>query len=602
MPVIPQATIEQVRNASDIVDVIGSYIPLKRAGTNFLGLCPFHKEKTPSFNVSPSKQIFHCFGCHKGGDVFSFLREFENLTFVETVQRLAERARIPIEFEMTPGQREEGSLKEKLRSLHEQVAKRWEIALSNDGAAQIARDYLAKRGVSDEAVSRFRMGYAPDKWDDTLNWAKSKKHDSQLLEKGGLAISGDNGHYDRFRGRLIFPICDEQGRVIGFSGRVLVADQKGGKYINSPETPIFSKSRVIYGLDKAKLPILDAKSVIVCEGQLDTIACHLAGIENAVAPQGTALTADHARILKRYAEEVVLCFDSDTAGQQAALRSLDDLLASGLAIRVVVIPQPHDPDSFIRENGAESFRKLIDDAPGFFDFLINYLCQIHDADSDRGRVNIVKAMREAVQKTNNPVLIDTYAQKLSHRLGVAADAVRTEFAKRKRTFQRVEPELAEEEIPIPEDELPLPKLSPVEFWLLKLALFGETPVEWLESHLDLQWVGHHGVREILQQHFALIAENPDAGLPELLAVLPSEPFRKLATESVADGRNIPNPDRQLKDIVLRLRNQFIEARLAEIQRDLSPGSTDEERWPELISERNALKDLITHPLEPLAGS
>ena len=359
---------------------------------------------------------------------------------------------------------------------------------------------------------------------------------------------------------------------------------------------------MIYGLDKAKRPILDAKSVIVCEGQLDTIACHLAGIENSVAPQGTALTADHARILKRYAEEVVLCFDSDTAGQQAALRSLDDLLASGLAIRVAVIPQPHDPDSFIRENGAESFRKLIDDAPGFFDFLINYLCQIHDADSDRGRVNIVQAMREAVQKTNNPVLIDTYAQKLSHRLAVAVDAVRTEFAKRKRTFQRVEPELAEEEIPIPEDELPLPKPSPVEFWLLKLALFGETPVEWLESHLDLQWVGHHGVREILQQHFALIAENPDAGLPELLAALPSEPFRKLATEAVVDGRNIPNPDRQLKDIVLRLRNQFIEARLAEIQRDLSPGSTDEERWPELISERNALKDLITHPLEPLAGS
>ena len=482
------------------------------------------------------------------------------------------------------------------------MAKRWEIALANDGAAQIARDYLAKRGVSDEAVRRFRMGYAPDKWDDTLNWAKSKKHDSQLLEKGGLAISGDKGHYDRFRGRLIFPICDEQGRVIGFSGRVLVADQKGGKYINSPETPIFSKSRVIYGLDKAKRPILDAKSVIVCEGQLDTIACHLAGIENAVAPQGTALTADHARILKRYAEEVVLCFDSDTAGQQAALRSLDDLLASGLAIRVAVIPQPHDPDSFIQENGTESFRKLLDDAPGFFDFLINYLCQIHDADSDRGRVNIVKAMREAVQKTNNPVLIDTYAQKLSHRLGVAADAVRTEFAKRKRTFQRVEPELAEEEISIPEDELPLAKPSPVEFWLLKLALFGETPVEWLESHLDLQWVGHHGVREILQQHFALIAENPNAGLPELLAVLPSEPFRKLATEAVVDGRNIPNPDRQLKDIVLRLRNQFIEARLAEIQRDLSPGSTDEERWPELISERIALKDLITHPLEPLAGS
>jgi len=461
---------------------------------------------------------------------------------------------------------------------------------------------LAKRGVSNEAVKRFRMGYAPNKWDDTLNWAKSKKHDAQLLEKGGLVISGDKGHYDRFRGRLIFPICDEQGRVIGFSGRVLAAEQKGGKYINSPETPIFSKSRVIYGLDKAKRPILDAKSVVVCEGQLDTIACHLAGIENAVAPQGTALTADHARILKRYAEEVVLCFDSDTAGQQAALRSLDDLLTSGLAIRVAIIPQPHDPDSFIQKNGAEAFRKLIHDAPDFFDFLINYLCEIHDADSDRGRVNIVQAMREAVQKTNNPVLIDTYAQKLSHRLGVSVDAMRAEFAKRKRTFQRAEPEFVEEEIPIPEDQLPLPKPSPVEFWLLKLALFGETPAEWLESHLDLQWVVHRGVKEILQQLFALIAEKPDAGLSDLLAVLPSEPFRKLATEAMIDGRKIPNPDRQLRDIVLRLRNQFIESRLAEIQRDLIPGATDEAKWPELINERNALKDLIIQPLELLAGS
>ena len=211
MPVIPQVTIEQIRNASDIVDVIGSFVPLKRAGTNFLGLCPFHKEKTPSFNVNPSKQIFHCFGCHKGGDVFTFIREFENLSFIESVQRLADRARISIDFEMTPGQREEGSLKEKLRTLHDQVAKLWEITLANDASARVARDYLARRGVSDEAVKRFRMGYAPDKWDNILNWAKSKKHDTNLLEKGGLVIAGDKGHYDRFRGRLIFPICDEQG-------------------------------------------------------------------------------------------------------------------------------------------------------------------------------------------------------------------------------------------------------------------------------------------------------------------------------------------------------------------------------------------------------
>ena len=601
MPVIPQATIEQIRNASDIVEIIGSFVPLKRAGTNFLGLCPFHKEKTPSFNVNPSKQIFHCFGCHKGGDVFTFIREFENLNFLESVQRLAERAQIPIDFEMTPGQREEGSLQQKLRTLHEQVAKHWEMILANDANAQIARDYLARRGVSEEAVKRFRMGYAHDRWDNILNWAKSKKHDPNLLEKGGLVIAGDKGHYDRFRGRLIFPICDEQGRVVGFSGRVLSAEQKGGKYINSPETPIFSKSRIIYGLDKAKRPILDAKSTVVCEGQLDTIACHLAGIENSVAPQGTALTADHARILKRYAEEVILCFDSDTAGQQAALRSLDDLLASGLAIRVAVIPKPHDPDSFIRENGVEAFRHLIDEAPGFFDFLISYLCQIHDADSDRGRVNIVQAMREAVQKTDNPVLIDTYAQKLSHRLNVAADAVRSEFAKRKQNFQRISSLQEEKQIPVSE-EMPMAKPNSVEFWLLKLALAGETPTDWLESRLDLQWVNHDGIREILHQNFALYSENNSAIFPDLLGVLPSEAHKKLATESVADSRKIPNPTQQLNDIVLRLRNQFIDSRLSEIQRELVSSASDESRWPELISERDELKKLMSHPLEPLAGT
>ena len=601
MPVIPQATIEQIRNASDIVEIIGSFVPLKRAGTNFLGLCPFHKEKTPSFNVNPSKQIFHCFGCHKGGDVFTFIREFENLNFLESVQRLAERAQIPIDFEMTPGQREEGSLKQKLRTLHEQVAKHWEMILANDANAQIARDYLARRGVSEEAVKRFRMGYAHDRWDNILNWAKSKKHDPNLLEKGGLVIAGDKGHYDRFRGRLIFPICDEQGRVVGFSGRVLSPEQKGGKYINSPETPIFSKSRIIYGLDKAKRPILDAKSTVVCEGQLDTIACHLAGIENSVAPQGTALTADHARILKRYAEEVILCFDSDTAGQQAALRSLDDLLASGLAIRVAVIPKPHDPDSFIRENGVEAFRHVIDEAPGFFDFLISYLCQIHDADSDRGRVNIVQAMREAVQKTDNPVLIDTYAQKLSHRLNVAADAVRSEFAKRKQNFQRISSLQEEKQTPVSE-EMPMAKPNSVEFWLLKLALAGETPTDWLESRLDLQWVNHDGIREILHQNFALYSENNSAIFPDLLGVLPSEAHKKLATESVADSRKIPNPTQQLNDIVLRLRNQFIDSRLSEIQRELVSSASDESRWPELISERDELKKLMSHPLEPLAGT
>ena len=230
------ATLEQVRAASDIVDVIGSYLPLKRAGANFVALCPFHKEKTPSFNVNPHRQIFHCFGCHKGGDVFTFLREYENISFPEAVHRLAERARIPLEFEKDPARQKNRFLKDTLLQIHEQITQRWQAALANAGAGQAARDYLAKRGVSDEAVKLFRLGCAPDAWDDTVNWAKSKGYELSAVEQAGLILrkEGTDHYYDRFRGRLIFPICDDQGRVIGFSGRVLGGDEKTAKYVNSP--------------------------------------------------------------------------------------------------------------------------------------------------------------------------------------------------------------------------------------------------------------------------------------------------------------------------------------------------------------------------------
>src|SRR3954468_6517346 len=232
-------TLEQIRAASDIVDVIGSYLPLKRAGANFVTLCPFHKEKTPSFNVNPHRQIFHCFGCHKGGDVFTFIKEYENLSFIEAVERLAERARLPLEFERAAEGQQNRSLKDALLQIHEQIAQRWQQALKNDAAGQVARDYLKKRGVSDEAIQIFRLGYAPDAWDDTVNWTRSRSHDLAIVEKGGLIIAKDaSGYYDRFRGRLMFPICDEQGRVIGFSGRVLQADAEAAKYVNSPETAI----------------------------------------------------------------------------------------------------------------------------------------------------------------------------------------------------------------------------------------------------------------------------------------------------------------------------------------------------------------------------
>jgi DNA primase len=395
------ATLERIRAASDIVDVIGAALPLKKAGANFTALCPFHKEKTPSFNVNPDKQIFHCFGCHKGGDVFTFVKEYENIGFVDAVRRLAERAKIPLEFENNPAAQESRHLKDQLLEIHEKITQRWQNCLVNEAAGQTARDYLNKRGVSAEAIKLFRLGAAPELWDDTVNWAKSKNYELPLVEKAGLIIQKSEAgsqksetenptsdirpptsdlrrYYDRFRGRLMFPICDEQGRVIGFSGRILSGDEKTAKYVNSPETPIFTKSKVFFGLDKSKRALLDAQSAIVCEGQLDLIACFMAGVQNIVAPQGTAFTDQHARILKRYVDEVVLCFDSDEAGQNAAVRSLDHLLASGIAVRVAVMPKPHDPDSFIKNFGGEKFRELVQKADGFFDYYLNRLCATNE--------------------------------------------------------------------------------------------------------------------------------------------------------------------------------------------------------------------------------
>ncbi len=385
---ISPATLERIRAASDIVDIIGGYLPLKKAGANFTALCPFHKEKSPSFNVNPHKQIFHCFGCHKGGDVFTFVKEYENIGFVDAVRRLAERAKIPLEFDQNPAAQESRHLKDQLLDIHEQLTQRWQNCLASEAAGQLARDYLAKRGVSADAIKLFRIGAAPELWDDTVNWAKSKNFDLATVEKAGIIIRKEEtgNYYDRFRGRLMFPICDEQGRVIGFSGRVLSGDEKTAKYVNSPETPIFTKSKIFFGLDKSKRAILDAGFAIICEGQLDLIACFTNGVQNIVAPQGTAFTEQHARIIKRYANEVVLCFDSDNAGQNAIVRSLDHLLASGLAVRVAVLPPPHDPDSFIKTNGGEAFAELVENAEGFFDYYLNRLCATNEINSDKGRL------------------------------------------------------------------------------------------------------------------------------------------------------------------------------------------------------------------------
>jgi DNA primase len=599
------ATLEQIRAASDIVDVIGGYIPLKRNGANFVALCPFHREKTPSFNVNAHKQIFHCFGCHKGGDVFTFVKEYENIDFPDAVRRLAERARIPIETEHQPGGSETRHLKDRLFQIHEQITQRWQAALAAGEAGQMARDYLARRGVSAEAVQLFRLGCAPEAWDDTVNWAKSKHYELPLMEQAGLILrkEGSDHPYDRFRGRLIFPICDEQGRVVAFSGRILTGEEKTAKYVNSPETPIFTKGKVMFGLDKSKRALLDTHQAVICEGQLDLIACFMSGVKNVVAPQGTALTSEHTRLLKRYVDEVVLCFDSDNAGQNAAVRSLDSLLASGLAIRVATVPAPHDPDSFIKESGGAAFARLIENARGFFDYYLDRLCALHDPATDRGKRAVVQGMAEALQKTGNEVLRDTYAQKTALRLGVAADAMRQEFRKAPRASAAQAEEAAQ---PGESPEAAAPRPTQQEWWLLRVLLESDQYVEWVTAHLDVAWLPSASAREIVAERLRSGGNWPGA------AAWLSEPenarWQSLVTEILADSRPIPDAAALVQGsatrdgIVKILRDIDIDRRLAELDRKLAAPDLAEAESDALQGEKQELRVLKRQTLAPISGT
>jgi DNA primase len=598
---ISDNTLERIRAANDIVDVIGGYLPLKRAGANFVALCPFHKEKSPSFNVNPHRQIFHCFGCHKGGDVFTFVKEYENIGFVDAVRRLADRAKIPLELDQNPAAQQSRHIKDQLLQIHEQITQRWQNCLASEVAGQLARDYLAQRGVAAEAIKLFRLGAAPEAWDDTVNWAKAKGHDLAVMEQAGLILKKEETgrHYDRFRGRLMFPICDEQGRVIGFSGRILTGDEKTAKYVNSPETPIFTKSKVFFGLDKSKRAILDAGFAIVCEGQLDSIACYMAGVQNIVAPQGTAFTDQHARIIKRYVDEVVLCFDSDNAGQNAAVRSLDSLLASGLAVRVAVVPAPHDPDSFIKTNGGAAFQQLIAGAAGFFDFYLGRLCRTNDTATDKGRLTVLRDMAEAVRKTGNTVLVDKYAQKTALRLGVAPDAVRQEFHKIQVSavaaaadeyFDAQAAEAVEEVMTRP---------GAVELGLLKLVLRHEPGMDWLLAHLDANWIQHSQVRDIVARRLHAQREQTWRSLGAFLDEFTSVPVRALMTELVSTEHEIPNPDQQLADVVLRVRNQFVDRQMAALTQLLSQPEVRPGEHLELLRELQQWRQFKKQPLSPL---
>jgi len=424
---IPSQTIEQVAAANDVVEVISAYFPLKRAGSNFKALCPFHQEKTPSFTVSPQRQMFHCFGCGAGGTVFRFVMDYEHVDFPSAVRKLAARVGIPVVEERSsePGAEDrQHEARRLLLQLHAEATEWFHHNLMKRELGASARDYLKKRGIDSTKAKNWQLGYAPAEWDSLLNWALGRGYDRRQLLLSGLVRPRDedrpgNEVYDRFRDRIMFPICNDVGEVIAFSGRVLQAEAEAAKYLNSPETPLFRKGNVLFGLHKSKRALIDTGCAIVCEGQLDLITLFEAGVTNVVAPQGTAFTESQARILKRFVSEVVLCFDADAAGKKAAERSLEALLQHDLIVRVLEMPPGEDPDSLVRKKGKEDFQGRVTAARDFFDFWIEREAATTDLSSLGAKMELARNLAQTVAHVHDPMLRGEVVRKVTARLGVS---------------------------------------------------------------------------------------------------------------------------------------------------------------------------------------
>jgi DNA primase len=426
---IPPEIVELVRQSVDIVDVIGGYVPLKRSGAKFKALSPFQKEKTPSFYVDPARQIFKCFSSGHGGDVFKFLMIHDHMTFPEAVRRLAQRANVVIP-ESGPHDPQARSRREELFALNAAVAAWWHKLLLGDPAAEPARAYLKSREMDAALIEEFSLGYAPDGWDATMTWARQAGYSPEALDTARLVATSEGGkRYDFFRGRLMIPIHDDSGQVVAFSGRSLDPAVKAQKYVNSPETPVFVKSRILFGLNRTKRPIIEADSAILCEGQIDLMRCWQKGVRNVVAPQGTAFTDEQARKLKRLAKEVVICFDADNAGQNAAQRAIDVLLKEDVQIRIARIPQGEDPDSLLRKNPVSVFETIIAEARDYTRHLLDVACAQEDAASPRGRGAIAQKMAQVIARIPNAVQRDKFSFDVAYQLKIPRKALDDEVAK-----------------------------------------------------------------------------------------------------------------------------------------------------------------------------
>ena len=430
--------INTVRERSDIYEVISRYVPLKMKGGRFWACCPFHEEKTPSFSVTPDKGIFYCFGCHEGGNVFKFISKIEHITYFEAVKLQAERLGIKL-----PSQKK-SSAEIKLEQEKDALLKIAFLARdfyhnclirTNDG--EQGRKYLAARGITENVIQEFKLGFAPDSWDALTKRIKAHGYSEKQIVAAGLAVekkSGD-GIYDRLRNRVIIPISDIFGKAVAFGGRILIEDENQPKYLNTPETEIFSKGKMLFGLDKSNRAIISANTAIVVEGYMDAISLYSAGIENVVASLGTAFTENHAKILSRYARKIIFCYDSDEAGQRATVRALPIMRSAGVEVFILIVPDGKDPDGFIRQHGKAAFEELLKNVMPVVDFMFQYKLNHTDYSTLRGKLQVLREMFPLCSELKDPLARRNYFVKFATILRIEEDILREEWKNFSRGFQ-----------------------------------------------------------------------------------------------------------------------------------------------------------------------
>ncbi|MFJ7754956.1 DNA primase [Peribacillus muralis] len=423
---IEDEKINQIREAVDIVDLIGEYVQLKKQGRNYFGLCPFHGENSPSFSVSPDKQIFHCFGCGAGGNIFTFLMDIEGYNFVESAKVLAEKGNIPLDVEVNKDSKRSNmpAGSQQMVEAHDLLRKFYHHLLVNTNEGQEALEYLLKRGFTEETIEKFQIGYSLDSWDFVSKFLLKRGFPAEYMEQAGLIIyrEKDESYFDRFRNRVMFPIMDHQGNTIAFSGRAMGDDEP--KYLNSPETPIFNKSKTLYNFHLARPHIRKKEQVVIFEGFADCISAVRAGVENSVATMGTALTEQHIQLLKRNTDQILICYDSDSAGLNAANRAVNMLQEHDFSVKVALMPDNLDPDDYIKEFGEKSFvSEVIGASLTYMAFKMHYLRRGKNVNNEGDRIQYIEEVLKEISRLPNAVERDHYLRQISSEFSLSLDAL-----------------------------------------------------------------------------------------------------------------------------------------------------------------------------------